>query len=89
MSTSLFHTLQASYWKQPLWQGFQSEVESLVKSIADYTEYLVAQNKTTKTLHAHETPVRQISRFSLCQVCPCVLLPLASTIHQTQQSSDG
>ncbi len=72
MSTSLFHTLQASYWKRPLWQGFHSEVESLVTNIADYAEYLVAQNKTMKTLHARETPVRQISD-ALCvkYVHPC------------------
>ena len=48
MSTSLFRTLQASYWKRPLWQGFHSEVESLVRSIADYTEYLFCSKQNNE-----------------------------------------
>ena len=52
-----------TYYHSPckLCQGFRSKVETLVRSITDYTEYLVVQNKMMKSLHACETHFRQIS----------------------------
>ena len=88
MSTSLLRTLQAFYWKWPLWQGFHTEVETLVRSIADYTEYLVAQNKTMKILHAREKPVQQISVSSMSTRVSCPLPARFTKLNEALMAKD-
>lgn len=70
LSLSLFCALQASYWNRPLWHEFHSEVETLVRSIADYGEYLKKQSNEDSTCMRDDS--RTDFQRSLCQVCACL-----------------
>lgn len=54
LSQSMFGLLQAHYWKRSQWITFQPKVECLANNLARYSEYLNAQNKKAKLLHASE-----------------------------------
>lgn len=60
-STSLFVCLQSLYWKRSKFAEFKPYVETLVGSMAQYTEYLRSQNKKMKQAHTSEVPIRQLS----------------------------
>jgi len=69
---SLFQHLQTSFWKNPPWQEFQQQVETLARNVLKYTEYFASQNKTMKEIHARPTPVRQLSdALSIKYIPPC------------------
>ena len=62
---SLFGLLQIPFLQRAKWNEFGTEVTKLARSLAQYCDYLSAQNKKSRLQHRSPTPVRNLAD-SLC-----------------------
>ena len=77
LASSLFQNLRASFWSKVSFRHLQKHTRALAQSLANYSEYLLSQNKTMKHHHALPLPVRQLSDgLSIKFIKPCSGEPL-------------
>ena len=95
LASSLFGCLQGGYWKRPEFTAFLPHVEQLARAMAEYSNYLVSQNKRMKACHSSETAIRQLSDSLSVQVVQssAVSLPcfnsLSKALKRTAALSPG
>lgn len=85
-SQSLFGVLHYAFWSRPEWMVFKASVEQLARSLASYSDSLVAKRARIQAVHTSECSVRNIGdslsvRFTrIHHSPPPYLAPIAKAV---------